>query len=55
MIGTTVMPTSPCFLYQVCGEIRLKRYIICIEQTYADGIKRFIAYFGKQHPSPCRK
>lgn len=40
----------PKLLDQVRGKIRLKHYSIRTEQAYTDWIKRFILYFGKQHP-----
>ncbi|WP_446809099.1 phage integrase N-terminal SAM-like domain-containing protein [Methylomonas sp. 2BW1-5-20] len=40
----------PKLLDQVRAKIRLKHYSIRTEQAYTDWIKRFILYFGKQHP-----
>ena len=42
--------SSPKFLDQVRGKIRLKHYSIRTEQAYVDWIKRFILYFDKRHP-----
>jgi len=40
----------PKLLDLVRGKIRLKHYSIRTEQAYVDWIKRYILYFGKQHP-----
>ena len=41
-------------LDQVRDRIRVKHYSIHTEQTYVDWIKRYIVYFGKQHPADSR-
>ena len=41
---------APKLLDQVRGKIRLKHYSIRTEQAYVDWIRRFILFFGKQHP-----
>ena len=38
-------------LDQVRDRIRVKHYALRTEQTYVDWIKRYILYFGKQHPA----
>ena len=50
MPDKTSANSPPKLLDQVRGKIRLKHYSIRTEQAYADWIKRFILYFGKQHP-----
>jgi integron integrase len=40
----------PRLLDQVRDKIRLKHYSIRTEQAYTEWIKRFILYFGKNHP-----
>ena len=42
-------------LDQARDRIRVKHYSICTEQTYVDWIKRYIVYFGKQHPADTPK
>ena len=51
----TVAPASEPkprrLLDQVRDRIRVKHYSIRTEQVYVDWIKRYIVYFGKQHPA----
>ncbi len=44
-------PRPRRLLDQVRDRIRVKHYALRTEQTYVDWIKRYILYFGKQHPA----
>jgi integron integrase len=44
-------PTAPRLLDSVRDRIRFKHYSLRTEQAYVDWIRRFIHFFGKQHPS----
>ena len=44
-------PRPRRLLDQVRDRIRVKHYSLRTEQTYVDWIKRYIIYFGKQHPA----
>ena len=48
MIDVAVLSASLLLLDQVYRKIQLKYYSIRTGQAYADGIKRFILYFGKR-------
>jgi len=53
MAGRVVRAPSagkPKLLDEVRDVIRRKHYNIGTEETYIDGIKRFIIYHGKRHP-----
>ena len=53
--SASVLPASAPrprrLLDQVRDRIRVKHYALRTEQTYIDWIKRYIVYFGKQHPA----
>jgi site-specific recombinase XerD len=45
------MDPKPKLLDLVRQTIRLKHYSICTERPYLDGIKRFILFHDKRHPT----
>ncbi len=50
-VDTASAPRPRRLLDQVRDRIRVKHYALRTEQTYVDWIKRYILYFGKQHPA----
>jgi hypothetical protein len=49
-IGTGILPGKPKLLDQVRDVIRRKHYSFRTEQTYIDGMRRFILFHSKRHP-----